>query len=444
MSSSTIQLRAWNKWEVFTFRAVFIFLLLLSIPTDGEYYKEIFSAHSLQSLLQDIYQLTHTTPAFIRISNWGLASYAGWLIALIIGVTGAFIWGLFDKRDRINYDHLYYWSRAVLRYRLAIAFIASGVILILPLQLPYPTLSDLHTAYGDFLPWKIYYHSTAVATAGYRETIGFIEIAGALLLLNRKTTAFGAIILSFILINIVLANFAYEIGDHLYSSYLLLIAAILIVYDYKRLYSILVSRTKAFADRFRPAYGEKIGKIRKPLKLAFILFAVFIGALAFASYRNTYWLYPQTAGLKDAEGVYNVSSFKINDTLLPYSLTDTVRWQDVVFEKWNTLSVRDGQTHLPNLSSPSVAYQPEASRNYEFIGNGGRVFYSYHQHDKVIELNNRNDSADRITFSIDRPDKATIRLNGKNSKGDSLWIILDKLDKEYLLKKGRRKPVSVY
>lgn len=444
MSAPTIQTRAWNKREIFVFRLLFIFLALLTIPTASAYYKRIFSAHHLQSYIQDLYQFAHNVPAFIHFSDWGLASYTGWLIALLISSGGAITWGFLDKRQHINYDNLYYWSRVFLRYRLSISFLTAGVILLLPLQLPYPTLSDLHTPYGDFLPWKIYFHSTAVAKAGYRETIGAIEITGALLLLNRKTVAFGAIILSFILVNIILANFAYEIGDHLYSSYLLLIAVILIAYDYKRLYAVLVARSKAVADKFQPAYGAKIKKLRTPLKLGFTVFAILIGFIAYASYQNNNNAYPQTKGLKEADGYYNVSSFRINNTVLPYSFTDPVRWQDVVFEKWNTLSIRNGSVHLPNLSSPTVIYQPDSYTNYEFIGNGGRTFYSYNSEGNRIHLYNHNDSTDLIDFEVVRPDKGTIQLNGKNSKGDSLWITLSKLDKQYLLYKGRRKPVSVY
>lgn len=437
--------KPWSAREIFLFRVIFIFLLLLTVPVRPSFYKQIFTADYLEGRFQDLYQLAHNVPAFTSFSNWGWYSYAGWLIALLLAVIGAFVWKAADKKAATQYNQLYYWLRVVIRYRLAIAFIGSGIILVLPLQLPYPTLSDLHTAYGDFLPWKIYYHSTAVAVAGYRETIGVLEIIGALLLLNRKTVVFGAIIISFILVNIVLANFAYEIGDHLYSSYLLLLALLLIAYDYKRLLAILVTKSKAFADRFEPVYTGWIKKWRQPIRIAFLALAVFTGVFAYANYKNhSNWPYPQAAGLPGAAGYYNVRSFTINNTPLPYAFNDSVRWQDVVFEKWNTLSIRTTYPHLPSRVSPSIVYHDDKDRDYEFIGNGGRVFYSYQVSDSAIALQNRADSTDRLHFVVSRPDKQTILLNGVNQKGDSLSVVLNKVPKEYLLLKGRRKPVSVY
>jgi hypothetical protein len=151
------------------------------------------------------------------------------------------------------------------------------------------------------------------------------------------------------------------------------------------------------------------------------------------------WPYTNAPGLENAEGIYNVSHFAIGDSTYPYSLTDTIRWRDVVFEKWNVLSVRRNTLAVPNLASPQIS----GKTNYEFIGNAGRTFYEYRRSRDTLELANPNDVKDNIRFIVSRPDSVTIRLNGANSSGDSLTIVLNKIDKQYLLFKGRRKPISV-
>lgn len=438
-------LHNWNKQEIFLFRIVFIFLLLLTIPLDPAYYSRIFRIQFFHLHFQDLFQITNDVPRLLHLSNWGIASYAGWGIAFIIAIVGAFIWGAIDKSTKRNYDHLYYWLRVVIRYRLALGLIGYGVIKLFPVQLPTATLSDLHTAYGDFLPWKIYYLSTGVSSAYYEQTLGAIEVLTALLLICRRTAVIGAGIAIAVLTNIVLINFAYQLGEHVYSVYLLLAALFILAYDIPRLYHLLVKEGAAKADHFEPLFVYKnTHKFRYGLKAALLVFTVGYSILTYIDFKKSKWPYPDQPGLSNAYGVYNVREFSVNNVVLPYSATDSTRWQDVVFEKWNVLSIKANK-HFPiDLSSPEIDYQASNQRSYESKGNGGRAFYSYAVTGSTIKLFNKNVPSDREVFHISRPDPSTIVLNGINNHGDSLNVVLDKLNKEYLLNKGRRKPVSVY
>jgi len=433
----------WSKFQINLFRIGSIFLFLLTVPLDPAYYKKLFSFNWLHLHFQDVFQITNYVPHVIHVSDWGISSFLGWGLALLVGVIGAVIWGIIDKGKTKNYDGLYYWLRVLLRFRLGIGLIGYGIIKLFPVQIPHPTLSDLHTAYGDFLPWKIYYLSTGVSSALYEQTLGAIEIAAGLLLFFRRTAIVGAGIATAVLTNIVLANFAYQLGEHVYSFYLLLISVVIISYDVTRLYNLLVKERLAIADYYQPTFGS-MRKIRYGIKLMVLLFILSYGALTYAAYHKSNWPFPDSKGLPNAYGVYNVREFKINDSLLPYSATDTTRWQDVVFEKWNVLSIKENK-HLPiDLSSPHIDYQENIQRDYESKGNGGRAFYSYSFTDSSITLTNKNLASDIIQFRISRPNTATILLNGKDSNNDSLHIVLDKVNKNYLLDKGRRKPITIY
>jgi hypothetical protein len=106
------------------------------------------------------------------------------------------------------------------------------------------------------------------------------------------------------------------------------------------------------------------------------------------------------------------------------------------------LSVGANKRFPIDLRSPELKYQADIDRNYESQGNGGRAFYRYTVTDSTIHLYNKNASADVLTFRISRPDQSTIILSGLTSIHNSVYIVLHKLNKQYLLNKGRRKPIN--
>ncbi len=84
---------------------------------------------------------------------WGLPGFYSWFLVLVVALAGAVLWTRYDKGRTGEYRDLYYWLRVALRYRLAIGVIGYGFVkLFFLLQIPYPSLSNLHTDYGQFLP----------------------------------------------------------------------------------------------------------------------------------------------------------------------------------------------------------------------------------------------------------------------------------------------------
>jgi hypothetical protein len=59
--------------------------------------------------------------------------------------------------------------------------------------------------------------------------------------------------------------------------------------------------------------------------------------------KNDVYHFPATKGLPNISGIYNVASFHFKQGHLAYSPNDPVRWKDVVFEKWNTVSIRSNR-----------------------------------------------------------------------------------------------------
>jgi hypothetical protein len=422
----------------FLFQVAFIFLLLLTLPIDPWYYKKL-SANADGFHFQGLFQLLDYVPFLGYPTGWGLHSFAGWCWALGVAIIMAVPWYLLDNTFHARYERWQDLLRIILRYRLAIAMFTYGFVLLFPLQVPYPSLSDLHTKYGEFLPWKIYYHSLGVATAGYEPILGLVEVSTGILLLWRRTTVIGAGLAAALLVNIVLVNFAYDLGSHVLSVYLLLISIVLLLHDTPRLYLLLVKERTAPADHYSPAFTGRLHLLRRWVKPLFFLFFLLYGILAYSNYKNDRWPYPAEKGISGAAGFYNVHRFVLDTQELPYSLTDTLRWQNVVFEEWNTLSVRLNRRITPDLKGPFI----NARQDYESEGNGGRTFYSYTVKDSLLLLTNKNDYKDTCRFLF-RQSADSITLDGADSNNRNLHIELSRIDKKYLLRLGRRKPVSVY
>ncbi|TCC95751.1 beta-carotene 15,15'-monooxygenase [Pedobacter hiemivivus] len=435
----------WTKTEIFLFRLSFVFFIVLSIPFNKLVFHHIGTkVWSFQSF----YQLATFQTSFIPenpVAGINLSGYYNWLIALIIALIATLIWQKLSPSKKA-YPQLYYWLRVFLRYRLALAIIATGIVKLFPIQLPLPTLSDLHTAYGDFLPWKVYFLSTSVSSAYYVVSLGLLEIAAGLLLIYHRTVAIGAGLATALLLNIVLVNFAYGIGNQVYSSFLLLIALFILSYDLRRIFNLFFLEVQSLADNFVPNYHPLIKKYRKYLQLTFLLILFVFGLATYFSWTSTKYPYPENKGLANTEGIYDVSKFVLNNDTIPYSLTSPNRWQNVVFEKWNTISIRDNKPVKIDSLRPEITYQASKERNFEELGNGGRHFYSYQTaaDSNQIILENKTDVTDGYTFALTRQGDQEITLKGFNKTGDSLSVVLTRVAKTYLLKEGRRKPIKIY
>ena len=169
-------------------------------------------------------------------------------------------------------------------------------------------------------------------------------------------------------LNIIPANFAYQIGDVSYDIYLFVIALFLVSYDILRIYNLLLEKS-ALANRTKFSFNTEWQRnVRIALKGAFGVYG---------NYINNPYLLPKSPGLREAAGLYNVEEFRLNNELIPYSKSDPDRWQNVVFEEWGTLSV---QTALPaplDQARPGVKNLADLDRVYESAGNTGRHFYTY-------------------------------------------------------------------
>jgi len=134
--------------------------------------------------------------------------------------------------------------------------------------------------------------------------------------------------------------------------------------------------------------------IRLVLKVLVLL--IFLGVLFYVQLLN-FWYdpykQPSSPGVAKLRGYYEVKEFYLNNTLIPYNPLDSVRWQDLTFEKWTTLTY---QVHKPqplDLSNGGGNPIRDIDRNFEIAGVGGgrRAFHYYADTvDHVLYLQDKN------------------------------------------------------
>lgn len=424
----------WSNSQKFLFRIVVLYFLLQIIPVDWKFYKEFFSVKWTTIHYSDIFNLAHYTPQLITVED----SFINIVPIFLIALVAAIIWDLVDKNKVRDFDVLYYWLRVLLRYRLAVALLAYGFIKLFPLQFPYPSLSNLNTNYGDFNRWKLFSLGLGIVPH-YESFLGFTEIMLAIGLLYRKTASIASLLIIIFLGNVFISNIAYEGGECIYSFLLLSMALFILLFDMQRIVNLLILQKPTAPNRFKPVFVNSWQKYgRWVLKVGFILFFVVIyGFKTRNGYYKDRYQYPRAQALQGIDGLYNVAEFVLNNDTIAYSKTDTQRWNNIIFEKWNTVSIASNREIILDIANSDKIYKEDKFRIYELMGSGGRHYYSY-EVDTVnytMKLHNRNPNYLGETFMLEynHLNDSTIILKGVDQNKNSVLAKLEKINKIYLL-----------
>ncbi|OLY90627.1 hypothetical protein SAMN05444008_101270 [Cnuella takakiae] len=372
---------AWKGWQKVLLRISFVFFVFMSLPTDAGWYQHLFTMDWTSLHYRDIYDLARFSSGFSFVGDaiWGnnLLGYANWIITLGVAIALGLVWTVIDRKRR-SYNDLYYWLRVIVRYRAGIGIIGFGFTKLLPVQMPYPSEGLLNTDFGDLTAQKIYWLSIGIVP-WYQVFAGIVELAAGTFLFFRKTTLLGAILLFGALGDIVYVNFAYDGGVHVYSSYFVLLAAFLMIQDIPVLYDYFIRQRLTIPKSYYPSFQQGwLKATRIGLKAATIF--IFLGLLFYLQYVNfRYDPYkqPATKGVAQLRGFYNVTEFRLNNKVIPYSPFDTVRWQEATFEKWSTLTFKVNKPVQLDLSNGGGSPMRDINRTFELTGVGGgrRVFY---------------------------------------------------------------------
>lgn len=412
----------WPIWRKISFRFFFIyfclFVLNFEIISDvpGVSYLVKLQNFTLGALVEAANKyIFHIREVLVPMAGSGDTSF-GWAqlyTYLLISLIGCIFWSIFDSK-RNNYEKLDYWLRTSIRYYTIIILLLYGIIKIFLQQMIFPSISQLATPLGDFLPMRFSWLFIGYSEP-YQIFSGTMEVFAALLMLYRGTLKFGLFVAFTVFINVMMLNLCYDVPVKIFSIQLTFACFYLLVNNFNHYFSFFVQNKITPSDNsYNFEYDQKWMKWgRIIIKTAFIIYALILPLY------DTWNNYSDDSKSPDQKpfnsGVYNIKSYVVNKDTIPNLPEDTLRWKDIIFEKRKSGSINTSDTLF----------------RYRY----GRAYFSYTV-DTVANLLNIKKLKDDSTFIFSMKyqflDSNNIRLKTRLRK-DSLYIVITKSKKHFQL-----------
>jgi hypothetical protein len=336
--------------------------------------------------------------------DWVLAFCLLVIAALVTGV-----WSVLDRR-RPNYVTFHKWFRLAMRFMLASEMFLYGIDKLIPLQMPFPSLTRLLVPYGNFSPMAVLWSSVG-ASRSYEIFTGCAETLGGILLLTPRTTTLGALVCLADMIQVFTLNMTYDVPVKLFSFHLLLFSLFLLVPDASRLINFFFTKRVVAPPRHAPLFrSTRATRIAVILQVVFGVYLMGMGIYAnigawhtFGGGRPKSLLY----------GIWNVEQMSVDGQLRPGLFTDQTRWRRLVFD-----------------SPAFMAFQrPDDS----FVGYASTIS----DKDNTLTLTKATDKNWKASFTYTRPAPDQLVLDGSmDSHQVQMKLKLFDRDKFTLVNRG--------
>jgi len=229
-------------------------------------------------------------------------------------------WTIFDKK-RANYNKLQYWFSESLAVALSCMLFSYGIIKIFPLQMRSPTLITLYKPIGDQVPYELLFDALGFGTP-YVIFSGFLEALGAVMILFKRTRAAGLVIITCVMLNITMLNYAFQIGVLITSLYMLLMTLFLLAPYSRQVLRFFFASQPALL--VQPEYMP--GKNFKTVSFKIILLA-FLGISFFVNIRSSYKDYIIASSIANSRQYSLVKNYVAGMDTLKLIDKDTVCWR---------------------------------------------------------------------------------------------------------------------
>lgn len=327
--------------------------------------------------------------------------------AAVLAIVGGTAWALLDGR-RTNAGTLNEWLRLYVRLYLIGELLAYGLGKVIPNQFSALGPDRLSQTFGESSPdgllWAFMGYSVPyIVFAGLGETIAGI------LLCFRRTVTLGALIGIAVTANVVMLNFAYDVGVKLHSTFYLLGLVYLAAPDLQRLLNVLVFN-RATEPEIRPPLFETPWKHRLAMGASGLLCA-----FLFVENLRHEWGYYQTDGRGAAKpalyGLYDVETIRQNGATHSTAPADSTTWSRLAIgESRSSIRMASGILGFYTASVDTMA--------------------------RTVRLASRDNPALVFSLSYARPDTGHLTLRGTIGP-DSIEMQLARRDElAYPLMKG--------
>lgn len=430
MENLSAQTLSWNVYQKIAFRFVFIFFILFIVFLDW----------SVNIILSYLYYDAHLSNFLDTVISWTgkhlfhipytiVSPYDGqhndrtyvyllYFTMTVAAALGAIIWSALDKK-RTNYQTLYYWLTAFVRYYLAFTLFIFALEKFFKMQFPDLGFYALTEPLGNMSPmslaWAFFGYSY-----GYNIFIGIAESA-ALLLLFRRTMTCGAILTLATLGNVMVVNYNYDVHAKMYPTALFLMTFFLLARDANRLVKFFFTGQAISLPVIKaPVFEKRWMNISKTV-FKFLVIGYFI----IFPFKH-YWDHRKSLDTPNAKskisGVYDVDTFIVNN--------DTLSNENPL--RWNQIVIGDRMTEAVRLKGDSIAFVYVSVDKKEIFVTEDQTdlfkkMQEIHNEQGINIWDSKMDSIliarhieNRLGFEL--PDSTTLKLKGI-IKNDSVFII---------------------
>jgi hypothetical protein len=158
---------------------------------------------------------------------------------LVFSLTGGIVWtivAMLRGNRRKEYNTLYAWLRFGLRITCGLFMLNYGLAKVFPFQMAPISVGILNEPVGNMSPMTFLWALIGMNPV-YEMVCGAAEVIGGVLLLYRRTALLGALISAFVMANVVLYNFFFDVPVKLFAVNLLLAICFLTLPDAQSLFS---------------------------------------------------------------------------------------------------------------------------------------------------------------------------------------------------------------
>ncbi|NVJ05489.1 DoxX family membrane protein [Myxococcus sp. AM001] len=264
-------------------------------------------------------------------------NYVQVLLFFVVAAEVTGVWSAVDRR-RTEYVKAHDVLHSSVRYVLAMSMLSYGLSKLFKSQFPFPGPERLAQPLGDFSPMGLLWTFMGFSK-GYNVFTGGAEFLGGCLLLFRRTTTLGALVVAGVMVNVVALNFFYDVPVKLYSSHLLLMALFLVLPDARRLLDVLVLNRATQPRPLQPPFPPS----RWLSGAGLVMKALVVGGIAygFVGFRLEFIRkYGDSAPRPPFYGYYTVDSFTQDGQRLEATSGDVRRWKTVAVTRFGRMVIK--------------------------------------------------------------------------------------------------------
>jgi uncharacterized membrane protein YphA (DoxX/SURF4 family) len=258
-----------------------------------------------------------------KIFDWVLV-----FVLLVFAVVSTAVWTALD-RNRPAYPRLQTWFRLFLRVCLASQLISYGLVKIIPMQMPYPSLFTQIEPFSNLSPMGVLWASIGASQA-YEMFAGCAELTAGILLIFPRTATLGALIAIADMGQVFMLNMTYDVPVKLLSFQLIVMSLLFLAPEFDRLASFFfLGRTVSPTPR-TPLFATPRAN-RIALGVLAFLWLWMIGSNLYGAW-DGWRKYGAGRPKSPLYGIWSIEKQTVDARARPLLVTEDKAWRRIIFD----------------------------------------------------------------------------------------------------------------